>query len=150
MTTRQMYPAEIQKYLSQLDLESEVLSLRQRRTLRSQVEGHLEEALASGPGEPDVNSILANLGDPRELVREGLAQEGLPESAPRSGVRVLVLFALLIVGAIWAVFALVVLAFYAISGAPIPGWLLISAIPILVISGAVIVSTAVQLRKRRR
>lgn len=157
MTTRDTYPQEIKDYLQQLDLESGVLSVAQRRTLRSQIEGHLDEALTSS-GDADARQILVNLGDPRELVQEELAQEGIVREAPVRGpgseVRpskafTFLLVALLVIGAAWAIGSLILLVAGLASGA-FPGWLLITSIVGFVVGSLVVALTARQLRKQRR
>ncbi len=149
MKARETYPREIQNYLTQLDLESEALPAHQRRTLRSQIEGHIEEAWTPDSSGPSISEILASLGNPRTLVREELAQGGQSDVRPNNQLLTAFLYVLAVIGAIWAVGSIILLVAAAISGA-FPGWTIIAATAGVLLGGTAVVVAIRQLRKRRR
>ncbi len=65
----------IRDYLTQLDVALAGLPSAKARELRSQIAGHLEEALPPDASDEDVEAILHQLGRPADLAREAQAGE---------------------------------------------------------------------------
>ena len=70
----------VRDYLTQLDVALGGLPLAKARELRSQIAGHLEEALSPDASDEDIAVVLHQLGRPADLASE--AQAG---AAPRVG-----------------------------------------------------------------
>ncbi|MBO0838087.1 MAG: hypothetical protein J2P28_21590, partial [Actinobacteria bacterium] len=73
----------VRDYLTQLDVALGGLPSAKARELRSQIAGHLEEALSPDVNDEDVAAVLHQLGRPADLARE--AQAG---AAPEIGAAV--------------------------------------------------------------
>ncbi len=63
----------VRDYLTQLDLALGGLPSAKARELRSQIAGHLEEALSPDASDEDVAAVLDQLGRPADLAREAQA-----------------------------------------------------------------------------
>ena len=70
----------VREYLTQLEVALAGLPSAKARELRSQIAGHLEEALSPDASDEDVAAVLHQLGRPADLARD--AQAG---AAPRMG-----------------------------------------------------------------
>ena len=73
----------VREYLTQLDVALAGLPSAKARELRSQIAGHLEEAMPPDASDEDVSAVLHQLGRPADLARE--AQQG---AAPGVGAAV--------------------------------------------------------------
>ena len=73
----------VREYLTQLDVAMGSLPSAKARELRSQIAGHLEDALPPDASDEDVAAVLHQLGGPADLARE--AQAG---AAPGAGAAV--------------------------------------------------------------
>ena len=63
----------VRDYLTQLDLALGGLPSAKARELRSQIAGHLEEALSPDASDEDVAVVLDQLGRPADLAAEARA-----------------------------------------------------------------------------
>jgi hypothetical protein len=63
----------VRDYLTQLDVALSSLPLAKARELRSQIAGHLEEALPRDASDEDVAAVLRQVGRPADLAREAQA-----------------------------------------------------------------------------
>ncbi len=75
----------VREYLTQLDVALGGLPSAKARELRSQIAGHLEEAMPPDASDEDVAAVLHQLGRPADLAREAQAgaAPGLARRLPR-------------------------------------------------------------------
>lgn len=149
MATEDGFPREVAKYFRNFDQEARILPDAQRRTLRSQLEDHVREVLVSTPTAPRLDDVLADLGDPRELVEEELRQGGEQQKADRSPELGRILFyVLLIVGVLLTLAAVWLLLAGVVMGAFPPWWWL--GVGTLSAGGVVLVGASVRRLRDRR
>lgn len=74
----------VDTYLDRLGRELSDLPVDRRRELIEEIQGHINEALAStpDPGEADVRNVLERLGDPADIAEEARERFGVRRATP--------------------------------------------------------------------